>query len=73
MTGTYCPVGLPVSIGGVWYAPTRVMSLTQPPYTTVGTTSLTGVPISPADILPVSIGTPALTALLADGGATQCG
>jgi hypothetical protein len=73
MTGTWCAVGLPVSVGGTWYHPTRVMSLTEPPYTSSPTTSMPGVPFAPADVLPIALATTELTALVGIGRATQCG
>ena len=73
MTGTYIPVGVPVNIGGRWYQPTAVMSLTSASYIANPTSSMPGVPFTPADILPVSLPTAALSVMVSQGSATQVG
>jgi hypothetical protein len=73
VAGTYCAVGVPISVGGQWFQPTHVWNLTASPYPGNPTTSLTLPAYAPADLLPISYPTAELTVLLGRGGATQCG
>lgn len=81
MTGTYSPVGLPVSIAGLWYRPPYLAinatlgadgRFTEPwrsgASNAVGTARWTT-----GDVLPVALPTPALTVMVARGAATMIG
>lgn len=73
MTGSYTPVGVPVSIGGQWLQPTHIWDLTASPYPGNPTSALTLPAYAPADLLPISLATSELTALVSAGRATMSG
>jgi hypothetical protein len=67
MTGTYAPVGLPVNIGNQWYQPPHLI------VASAGSASPGVFTLAAGDVLPVSLATSELTALVGRGGATQVG